>query len=184
MVSNHWWKLFMPKLIKSPQFDTWENLASWVAEMGNGEDLSLFLCCFWSLWSRCNLHLFEGVNQSHKEAFEHGLEVLRNYQSSLEPRHEKLDLLKWEPPPINSHKLNVDAMLFFDLTIVGLDAIVCDWRGINLLATSVPESHVAQPETVEALSILGELQLCLHQGFDPLIIECDYLLVVGGIQKQ
>lgn len=94
--------------------------------MGSGDDLSLFLCCSWSLWSYCNLHLFEWENQPHKEAFEQGLVVLKNYQSSIEPSNVKRDLLKWEPPPTNSYKLNVDAAIFFKLAKVSYGAIVRD----------------------------------------------------------
>lgn len=96
----------------------------------------------------------------------------------------KLDLLKWEPPPINFYKLNVDATLFFNLAKVGYGAIVRDWKGETLLAISMADSQTAQPKTVEALAILCGLQLFMHQGFDPLIIESNCFLVVEEISQQ
>lgn len=125
--------------------------------------------------------MFEGINQTHKEAFERGLAVQKSYQSSLEPKKVKLDLLKWEPPPINSYKLNVDATLFFNLAKVGYGAIVRDWKGETLLAITMADSQTAQPKTVEALAILCGLQLFMHQDFDPLTIESNYLLVVEDL---
>lgn len=96
----------------------------------------------------------------------------------------KHDLLDWEPPPLHSYKLNVDAAIFFDQAKVDLGAIVRDWIGKALLVASMAEEHVAQPKTIEALPILRWLQLSLHQGFDPLTIESDCLLVVEEVLKQ
>lgn len=47
-----------------------------------------------------------------------------------------------------------------------------------MMATSITEPHIAQPKTVEALAILRGLQLCVHQGFNPITIESDCMLVV------
>lgn len=90
----------------------------------------------------------------------------------------------WESPPTNFYKLNIDAALFFNLEKVDYGAIVLDYRGTTLLATSVAEFHVTQPEAIEALSIFRGLQLCMHQGLENLIIESDCLLVVEEILKQ
>lgn len=52
------------------------------------------------------------------------------------------------------------------------------------MAASIAEPHVAQLESIKALSILRGLQLCMHQGFSNLIIESDCLLVVEEILKH
>lgn len=53
------------------------------------------------------------------------------------------------------------------------------------MAVSMVESKdVAQPKSIEVLSILGALQLCMHQVITNLIIKSDYLLVVEEILRQ
>lgn len=136
------------------------------------------------MWSRRNLHLFKGVNQPHKKALERGLAVLKNYQASLEPRNVKKDLLKWEPSPLHSYEINVNAALFFDLEKVGYGVIVYDWRGEIMLVASITKTHIAQPEVMEALAILQGLQLRVNQGLDLIIIESDCMLVVEELTQQ
>lgn len=70
-----------------------------------------------------------------------------------------------------------------DLEKIEYGAIVRDCWGMTLLAASVAKLHVVQPKAIEALSILRGLHMCMHQGFDNLIIESDCLLAVEEIFK-
>lgn len=128
-LSSTWWRPYLPKLLASPQFTTQIDLLSWVVKMGSREDLIIFLCCSQSWWNRRNLHLFERGKKTHKEAFEHGLAILKNHHGNMDHRQVKRDLLKSKSPPTNCYKLNVDATLFFDLAKVGYGAIVHDQKG-------------------------------------------------------
>lgn len=123
-LSSNWWNLYLPKLLDAPYFNTWLDLISWVSKMGSREELSIFLCCSWSLWARLNLQVFEGIKHTYKEAFERGMAVYNNHQGNIEHRQAKKDLLEWDPPPTNCYKLNVDATLFFGLAKVGYGAVV------------------------------------------------------------
>lgn len=104
--------------------------------------------------------------------------VYNNHQGSIEHRQVKYDLLKWEPPPTNCYKLNVDATLFFNLAKVSYGTVVRDWKGTPLMAVSMANCHSVGLEIAKAIIILTGLQLCSHQDFESLIIESDNLFVV------
>lgn len=50
---------------------------------------------------------------------------------------------KWEPPPVDFFKLNMDGAVFFDFQKVGVDFIIQDHGGKTLLADSITKSNVA-----------------------------------------
>lgn len=65
-----------------------------------------------------------------------------------------------------------------------LVSIVKDHKDETLMVASIPKSSVADLESLEALTILRGLQLCLYQGISNLIIETNCLLVVEEILQR
>lgn len=118
---------------------------------------------------------------SPNEAFEGGLAVVLNYQQSHPHNQVKKRPIKWEPPPLNFLKRNVDGALFFDHKKSGIGCLLRDHQGQTLMAASLVDNCVINPESNEALAILRSLQLCLRQGIHGLIIECDCSLLVEEI---
>lgn len=58
--------------------------------------------------------------------------------------------MKWELPPFDYYKLNVDGAMFCDLQKSGIGWVVCDHGGKVLLAASLVERNVPVLETMEA----------------------------------
>lgn len=79
----------------------------------------------------------------------------------------------WQPLEYSYVKLNVDGALFIDFQVVGISAILRDTQGDVLLAASIKEKGIQDPETIENLSILCGLQLCVHFGITQLLVEFD-----------
>lgn len=57
----------------------------------------------------------------------------------------KPSYFKWEGPPIDFLKLNVDGAVYFDLQKAGVGTIVRDHEGKAIVATSIVEGNVASP---------------------------------------
>lgn len=74
--------------------------------------------------------------------------------------------------------------MFYDHQKVGDGVILRDSKGDLILAASILENEVHNLETVEALTILRGIQLCLHQGVHNLIIESDSQIYVNELLQQ
>lgn len=136
----------------------------WMLEKGRGEDLAKFFSIARSLWSRRNHMVYESKRDTPLEAFEKAMSVVTIHQSILTESSPKSKTLKWEPPPINSFKLNVDRAIVFNLHKAGVGFIIWDHSSMAIMATNIVERNVANPKSIETLAILRSLQLCLHQG--------------------
>lgn len=68
--------------------------------------------------------------------------------------------------------------------MVGIGAILRDFRGDVLLVASMKENDIQDLETIETIVILCGLQLCIQLSFTQLVIEFDYQSVVKEIQSN
>lgn len=119
-----------------------------------------------------------------REAFERAISVLTNFQTSQQQSFDhKLKAMKCEPPT-GCHKMNVDRALFLELQKSKIGCVIRDHSGKLFLAASLPERDVIDPETIEALALLRSLQLCMHHGFQNLIIESDYSPLVEEVLSR
>lgn len=133
--------------------------------------------------------VYEGISVQPLETFERAVSVLTNSQASQQQNEVlKSKAVKWEPPPFDYYELNADEVLFFDFKKSGIRCVVCDHRGKVLLAASLTEKNVPDPKTIEVLAssmaLLRSLQLCMHQGFQNLIIESDCSPLVEEVLSQ
>lgn len=69
--------------------------------------------------------------------------------------------------------LNTDGVIFDNLQVVGLGAILRDSNGNIVITASMKENMILPPETAECLAILRGLQHCLSLGIIKLIVESD-----------
>lgn len=67
----------------------------------------------------------------------------------------------------------------FDSQEAGIAVILRNSMGEVIMAATIKENMVQQLKIIEFLAILRGLQLCLHLGFQNLIIESDYQLMVN-----
>lgn len=74
--------------------------------------------------------------------------------------------------------------MFFNRHKAGIGFILRDQYGEVLLAASILENEVLNPETIECMAVLGGIQPCLNQGISRSIIECDCMLVVNELEKN
>lgn len=88
----------------------------------------------------------------------------------------------WQPSLENFFKLNTDGVLFFDCQEVGLVAILRDSRGEVIMAASMREKIMFQPETTECVAIFRGIQQCIPLGIPNLVLESDYQTIVQQIQ--
>lgn len=88
----------------------------------------------------------------------------------------------WKPPKRGYVKLNVDGVLFFCLQVIGIGAILRDSKGDLLLAASIKECGIQDPKTIELVTLLRGLQVCIHLSFPQILIEFNYQMVVQAIQ--
>lgn len=81
--------------------------------------------------------------------------MLKAFQTSVTTNTVSQKYLKWDPPPVDFLKLDVDGAMFFDQQKAGIG--FRDHKGKAVMATSMAERWVANPESIEALAILRSL---------------------------
>lgn len=129
--------------------------------------------------------VYKGVVVQHLEVFERAISMLTNFQNNKQQGEVlKLKTIKWDSPPLDQYKLQVDGALFFNLKKVGIGCVVHDSSGKVLLAACKVENNVIEPETIETLILLRNLQLYMHQGFQDLLVESDCSHLVEEILFQ
>lgn len=99
------------------------------------------------------------------------------------PPKSALQLGCWQPPLGNYFKLNTDRALFFDSQEEGISVILRDCKNEILMAASIKEMTLFQPEIMECLAICRGLQQCIPFGISHLVVESDCLSVVQQIQE-
>ena len=85
--------------------------------------------------------------------------------------------IRWNKPPYNWTKLNVDAAIFNNGSSTGLGCILRDHEGTFLAARSVNKQIRLQPREAKALSVREALHWIRIQSLSNVIVEMDSLLV-------
>lgn len=88
----------------------------------------------------------------------------------------------WKTPEHGFLKLNVDGALFVDFQVASIGAIIWDSHSEVVLAASMKENDILDPETIENLVVMRRLQLNMHLGVTQLLIESNCQSVVKEIQ--
>lgn len=126
---------------------TFLELVKWVKSKGNAEEFERFFVITWSLWGRHNKRLFEGKNESPLTTIGRAISYCRLHAEALTVPSRDLRLLShWQPPPQGYFKVNVDGVLFLDYKAVGIGVILRDSSGEVLLASTIHEKQMQNPE--------------------------------------
>lgn len=105
--------------------------------------------------------VYEDLHIHPHEATKQALSLSASYKSCL------------NTPTHGYFKLNVDGVVFSNFQFIGIGFILHNPKCISIMTTSVKESDILNPETIEALAILWGLQQCIHLDLTHLIIESD-----------
>ncbi|KAF5464524.1 hypothetical protein F2P56_014597 [Juglans regia] len=89
---------------------------------------------------------------------------------------------RWQPPPSGFFKFNVDGVIFADVRKAGVGRVLQDDKGRVVMVASKLEDEVEDVATIELLTLLRGLQLCIPLGLQKLSIESDCLLMVQELQ--
>lgn len=171
------WNVYIPFLCSAHNIPCIVGFLILVVMNGSKKDLAKVICSAWCLCSRRNGKVYKGKCVQSLEAFEKAISILSNFQASPQQNvAQKQKVMKWEPPLIGCHKLNVNGALFFDLQKSSIGCVIRDHSGKLLLATSLAVRDAHDLGTIEALALLRSFQLCMYQGFQNLIIESDFLV--------
>ncbi|KAL8462588.1 hypothetical protein ACS0TY_033572 [Phlomoides rotata] len=125
-------------------------------DSSNSVGACTFAMLGWSLWKARNLLIFEGKLLSELEIVHHALRFLHEFQNAAYNRVKK-DKPKdhrtsWRTPPAGLCKLNSDAAIFDDGTVV-FGFIIRDTNGLVILAGSKRCRVWGNNTLVEALTL-------------------------------
>ncbi|KAL2492621.1 RNase H domain-containing protein [Abeliophyllum distichum] len=91
---------------------------------------------------------------------------------------------RWNPPPMDSFKLNTDAAIFEDQGKTGLGLVIRDDLGSFVAARVVPVQGIFDPFIAEALEVREALSWIKSKFPEVQTIEIDTLLVHSALQND
>ncbi|KAL5811377.1 hypothetical protein ACOSQ3_028113 [Xanthoceras sorbifolium] len=91
---------------------------------------------------------------------------------------------RWVKPYIRWLKLNVDASLKAEASLVGLGDVIRDHEGLFMAGLSRKLYGLVSVEVAEALAILNGIHLAIESGFNHLLVESDALNVINYIKSR
>lgn len=131
----------------------------------------IILIC-WSLWTRRNKWVWEGINMSSfgiKAAAANLLVEWRkaHTEKMCESNHIRrpIAVSNWEKPQQDWVKVNIDAALFEDIGYIGMGSVVRGADGQFFLARSVRREGLVPPREAEALSLKEALSWLKDKSF-------------------
>lgn len=146
--------------------------------VGGTEHMAKFFVLAWGLWGRRNKFIYEKI------LIDKVMIVKELYQdfsnSSGSSMKQKCSC---QPPADDYLKSSVDDTIFFDHNKAVIRVILKNNKRETIMASSLLENEVYNPEAIETLVIFRGLQLCAHQGIPKIIVESDCLLVIKELQK-
>ncbi|KAF5463104.1 hypothetical protein F2P56_019046, partial [Juglans regia] len=147
--------------------------------------LATFFALMWGFWYRRNKWFHEQVTLIPQQAAAHASSLLKSYREALKLSRKQLrDVCKWEPPYPDMLKLNVDGAVFSEMGKARIGAILRNSASSVLMAASILEGDVAEPEHIEVTAVFWGLQLCASMGIEKIQVESDCLLAIEAVQKD
>ena len=90
----------------------------------------------------------------------------------------------WKPSPESTFKLNFDAAVFSEVNRSGAGAIIRNYKGEVVAATSARGPIVHSSEEGELLACRKAVEFGIDAGFSRLVIEGDNINVIKAISSQ
>ena len=114
-------------------------------------------------------------------------QYLEEYRSALDllpiTQESVHHVLRWNPPPLSSLKINMDGAIFADLRTVGIRLIVQDWNG-RFVAAMCKQIHAPLgPLKAELKAVEVGLQFAKQLGISDFTIKGDSLIVSRALSQ-
>lgn len=143
----------------------------------------------WGIWSRRNKWVWDRINMSAFGIKANALNMLADWKKAHEnqstpagSRGGQIACRKWEKPPVDWVKINVDAALFEDIGSIGLGSIVRGAEGRFIAAMSRRRAGLIPPREAEALCLKSALLWLQTMGYRKCIYETDSQILARACQ--
>ena len=151
------------------------------------ENIELILTCAWAMWGNQNDIRHDRTRKDGRMLFLWASQYLEEYRFALDllpiAQESVHHVLRWNPPPVSSLKINVDGTTFADLRTVGIRLIVQDWNG-GFVATMCKQIHAPLgPLKVELKVVEVGLQFAKQLGISDFTIKGDSLIVARALSQ-
>lgn len=144
-------------VLKSFGKGSFVDLFSLIAEQGNNHDLESFSLLCWSLWYARNMKIFQQITESTESIIARGDRLRSTYHLSMNNQRPPSSALEnsaiWQPPPLGSLKVNVDATVFSSMDYFGIGMVGRDHYGHVQFAEARRISGILSPHLVELIAI-------------------------------
>ncbi|XP_037480834.1 uncharacterized protein LOC119358354 [Triticum dicoccoides] len=99
-------------------------------------------------------------------------------------REHQVSIPKWSPPPAESVKVNVDAVIFAQTKRMGIGVVIRNHLGRVLAASRGFIHHVDNPELGEAIAMRHALFFAEDSGFQKILVETDCASLINKIKSK
>ncbi|XP_059437059.1 uncharacterized protein LOC132170184 [Corylus avellana] len=131
------------------------------------------------------IHLFEDLIDRYEQQ---ELELFA-VRATAQPEGPEISIhhpqvIRWQPPPVSSIKVNWDAALDQRRCCVGLGVLARDAEGRFLMACGIKKIIEVEPTTAEALAALHAVIFATEMGYSNVIFEGDAFMIVNAINSR
>lgn len=152
-----------------------------IQKMGGDVDYAVSVLCYnlWYIWVGRNKFIFEGMPVDPRKTIEMALDSVASFLSINQNNHHipipsgsvsQQD--KWNPPPENCIKINVDAATDLNFLLGAVSVVVRDHYGA-LLTGFTRRFPCSSSEEAEAEGVMYGLLMAEALGVDRVIVESD-----------
>ncbi|XP_026384142.1 uncharacterized protein LOC113279683 [Papaver somniferum] len=169
---------------------TWQLKDSIINIQKSPEIVHLAMCIMHFIWKlRCSV-VFKNTTPNHNTVvhqvtsyiFQHHLG--NNPANSNHPNvHNKLLHHKWEPPPLQYLKINIDASYNSSSLLAGMGIIIRNSTGAYVMGRGALR-RASNAQQAEAWAMLEAMQLADSNGWSHVIFESDNLGIFSFLQQQ
>lgn len=148
------WSEFMPMMGNLDPQQSMMKTTLQLRSGGNSEELAIFLSVAWGIWYRRNKMVHDKETLDPRQVIEHALSLQRSFSVCKDqPVLKAKEHFRWNSPLAGILKLNVDGAMFRDPHRARVGVVLRDERGDILMAASILDPAVDDPESIELLAI-------------------------------
>ncbi|XP_030479109.1 uncharacterized protein LOC115696344 [Cannabis sativa] len=154
----------------------------------NKPDLESILCLMWFIWSDRNSYVHGKMVKTPIQMLTQSAAYLQQFQSvnsaakpAASSRTSPTPVTKWQPPPENKFKLNVDATLDSSRSKIGIGAIIRNSAGQVVGAMSKPAVGNFKSQEMEAKAMFVGLSWAKQYQIPIDYVETDCLILVNAL---
>ncbi|XP_060968323.1 uncharacterized protein LOC115710989 [Cannabis sativa] len=152
------------------------------------------ICTLWCIWSERNQVVHNKKSHSASALAAFSLQYLDNYHaaqlkyrppatSSQVPSPSTAPSAPWQPPPMGTLKLNIDAAFDKTSSKIGVGAVIRNYVGQVIAALSMPIVGNFASNEMEAKAMFHGINWVLQQQLSISIVETDALVVSNALKS-